>query len=303
MYMGQKGFLGDFMTWLVYSIISCVAMCCAIEMARRSKINGYEVTLYRCMISGFLLLPFIPYMSWPHDLRFYAMIGITALVYAWANIVMSNLAAKGGGRVAMMFQPLAIFLTYGAWLAIEPAQFVLLQSQPQQMGLTALCFAVLLVSLHFMRRNDYAWSSLMTIAPVGIGFALVNIAQKWFLDTPDGGLGMILAIIMIGNFGQVVALPLLGRFRVQTQELQIMHHANFPIWILGSIAILHMMSWGTIMHAMQIADNPAYPVAIMALCPVVFQLYYWVRGWRDNASPMAGAAMTLSAFALGLIHT
>jgi hypothetical protein len=291
------------MTWLIFSLMSCVAVCGAIEITRRSRINGYEVTLYRCLISGFLLLPVIPYMSWPHDLKFYVMAGGTAFIYAWANIIMSNLAAKGGGRVAMMFQPLAIFLTYLVWLAIEPAQFAILQNQPQQLGLTAVCFGILLVSLHFIRRNDYAWSSLMAIAPVGIGFAFVNIAQKWFLDTPDGGLGMILAIMLIGNFGQVVALPLLGRFRVKTNELQIMHHARFPLFLIGAIALLHMVSWGALMHAMQIADNPAYPVAIMALCPVVFQMYYWVRGWRDNASPLAGAAMTLSAFALGLIHT
>lgn len=291
------------MTWLIYAAVACATVCGAIEITRRSRINGFEVTLYRCLISGFLLLPVVPYMVWPADPRFYLMAGITAFVYAWANIIMSNLAAKGGGRVAMMFQPLAIFLTYSVWLAIRPEQFAILQQEPQQLGLTIACFSILFISLHFIRRNDYAWSSLMTIAPVGIGFAIVYIAQKLFLDTPDGGLGMILAILLIGNFGQVVALPLLGRFRVKTQELQIMHHATFPIIPISAIAILHMISWGTLMHAMQIADNPGYPVAIMALAPVVFHLYYWVRGWKDNASPVAGAAMTLSALVLGLIHT
>jgi hypothetical protein len=242
-------------------------------------------------------------MTWPMDLKFYLMVGISSLIYAYGNIALSNLAARKNGRVAMMFQPLTIFVTFCIWLAFNPSQVAELKSEPQHLGLTLACFAGLLLSLHFIRRNDYAWTALTAVIPVALGFAFLNVAQKWFLSSPDGGIGMILAIIMIGNFGMVIALPLLARFRVKTNELKITHLPVFPLIPLVLIALLHMISWGTLMHAMQISVNPAYPVAIMALSPVVFQLYYWVRGWRDNASPVAGAAMTLSAFALGIINT
>ena len=291
------------MGWLGFALISCVMTCAAIEYTRRLRFDGFEVTLYRCMISGFMLLPFFSYMTFPHDLKFYLMIGLSSLIYAYGNIVLSNLAMRKNGRVAMMFQPVAIFVTFGVWLLFNPAQVAELQSAPQHLGLTGLCFVGLLLSLHFMRRNDYAWSGLIAVVPVALGFACLNVAQKWFLSSPDGGIGMILAIIMMGNFGMVIALPLLSRFRVKSSELKITHMPVFPLLPLVIIAVLHVGGWGTLMYAMQISINPAYPVAIMALSPVVFQLYYWVRGWRDNASPLAGAAMTLSAFALGLINT
>lgn len=291
------------MSWLVYAIISCVSVCGAIEIARRSKLDGFEVLLYRCMISGFMLLPFCMYMTWPMDLKFYIMVGISSLIYAYGSIALSNLALRRNGRVAMMFQPLTIFVTFGVWLLIHPSEIAVLQSQPQQLGATLACFFGLVVSLHFIRRNDYAWTALIAVIPIALGFALLNVAQKWFLNSPEGGIGMILAIIMIGNFGMVMVLPIMARFRVKSNELKITHMPVFPIVPLVSIAVLNMVSWGTLMYGMQIAENPAYPVAIMALCPVVFQLYYWVRGWRDNASPLAGAVMTLSAFALGMINT
>ena len=291
------------MMWLIFALISCTSVCGAIEITRRSKIDGFEVLLYRCLVSGFMLLPFVTYMTWPHDFRFYIMIGASSLIYAWGSITMSNLAARKNGRVAMMFQPLAIFATFILWLVINPHELATLQSAPQHMALTVGCFVVLMASLHFIRRNDYAWKALLAVAPIAIGFAGLNVAQKWFMDAPQGGFGLILSMIMMGNFGMVAVLPFLSRYRVVSHELSITHRPTFPIIPIAAIGLLHMVSWGTLLHAMQISSNPAYPAAIMALCPVVFQAYYWIRGWRDNASPVAGAAMTLSALMLGLINT
>ncbi len=291
------------MTWLTFALIACLASCGVIEVTRKSKLDGYEALLYRSIIVGFLLLPFVMYMAWPTDPKFYLMTGATSFIYAWGNIVLADLAARRNGRVATMFQPLMIFATFLVWLALNPAQVTTLTEDPQEMGLTLACFAFLMLALHFIRRNDYAWKSLLTVAPIALGYALVNVMQKWFIDgSGQGGIGLILAIIMIGNFGMVAVLPFLSRYRVHTDELKITHLPVFPIIPLVAIALLHMTSWGSLLHAMQIAENPAYPVAIMALTPVVFQVYYWIRGWRDQASPVAGAVMALSALALGLTH-
>lgn len=292
------------MTWFIFALVACISQCSAIEITRRTKLDGFEVLLYRCLISGFLLLPFFMYMSWPANFRFYIVTGLSSVIYVWGNIILTNLAARKNGRVAMMFQPMTIFATFCAWLIIRPEQIALLTKEPQEMGITLLCFALLFGSLHFIRRNDYAWTSLLTVAPVAIGFGLMNVAQTWLLGsgTNTGSLGTILAILMVGNFGMVAVLPFFSHYRVRTEELQITHHAVFPVFTIGLIGVLHMTTWGLLLHAMNTAENPAYPVAIMALAPVVFQTYYWIQGWRDNASPIAGAAMTFSALVLGLIH-
>jgi hypothetical protein len=290
------------MTWLMLALIACCASCASIEMARKSKLDGLELLMYRSTIAAFMLLPFFMYMSWPSDPRFYVMMGITSLVYAWGNIIVTNLATRRGGRVAMMFQPLMIFLTFGVWLAIDPLERAALTDDPQSAAVTLAALAVLMLSLHFIRRNDYAWTALLSVAPVAVGYALLYVAQKWFLATPDHDIGTILAMMMLGNFGMVAVLPFLKRFRTAAPELQITHLPRFPGGTLFTLAALHLTSWGSMLYAIQIAANPAYPVAMMALCPVVFHLYYWVRGWRDPASPMAGTAMTAAALVLGLVH-
>lgn len=290
------------MTWFAFALIACMASCVSIETIRQTRLDGFEVLLYRSLIVGFTLLPFFMYMEWPTSAFFYLIIGLSSVIYAWGNIVTVNLARRKNGRVAMMFQPLMIFGTYSLWLLLDAGQRAQLGQDPQQLGLTVGCFLVLLGSLHFLRRNDYAWSSLLAVGPIALGYALLNVTHTWFMMTPQGGLGMILAIIMLGNFGMVLALPILKRYRVSTPELAISHRATFPMVTLLALAALHITSWGCLLYAMQLAANPAYPAAIMALTPVLFHVYYWVRGWRDPASPMAGTTMTLAALLLGLIH-
>lgn len=296
------------MIWFLCALVSCAASCGIIEIIRRQRFDPFEALMYRSFIAGFLLLPFFMYIDWPSDLRFYGMMAIVAVTYAWGNIVMSNLAARKNGRVAMLYQPFVIFMTFALWLVISPAEVQKLESHPSLMMTTALCFAVLMIALAFIRKNDYAWQAVIAVVPLAVAYAALNVAQTWFLTMPTGGhpgaggVGTILAILVLGNFGMVAALPFLSRYRVKTDELSLARQATFPMATLTLLAVLSLAGWGLMLHAMQIADNPAYPVAIKALTPVLFQIYYWIRGWRDHASPVAGAAMTLSALMLGLVH-
>lgn len=290
------------MAWFLFALMACASSCASIEIVRKARLDGLEILMYRAIIVVLMLLPFFAYMKWPHTPGFYILMAISSFIYAWGNITITNLARKKCSRVASMVQPLVIFSTFALWLAISPIDRVHLQADPQDFALTLMCFAVLLIALHYIRRNDYAWGAFIAVAPVAIGYASLNVLQKWFVGTPDGGIGLILSIVMLGNFGMLAALPFLKRFRVRSEELAITHGGDFPVATLMIIAVLHIISWGGLMHAMHMADNPAYPVAIMALAPVLFQIYYWVRGFRDNASPLAGTAMTGSALFLGLLH-
>lgn len=290
------------MTWLIFALLACVASCAAIEIARQSKINAYEIILYRCVISGFLLLPFVMYMDWPVDARFYFMMAAISIVFAWGHIVLADLAMRKNGRVAAMYQPLMIITTFIGWIIVYPDQWNAIMAAPEKLGLTLLCFAVLGVSLHVIRRNDYAWPAFRAVAPIAVGFGLLYVAQGWFLHGPAGSLGLILAILAMGNFGMVAALPLLSRYRVTTDYLDITRFHRFPVATLGVIAICHLLAWGFLLYAIGLASSPAYPVAIMALTPVVFQVYYWILGRRDQASPWAGFAMALAALGLAILH-
>jgi hypothetical protein len=290
------------MTWFFIALLSCAASCTSIELVRKARLDGLEILMYRAILVVLMLLPFFAYMKWPHDPGFYALMAVSSCIYAWGSITITNLAKQKCSRVAAMVQPLVIFTTFSLWLVISPLDRVELQANPNTLALTLFCFAVLVGALHFIRRNDYAWGAFMTVAPVAIGYAALNVAQKWFIDTPEGGWGLILSIIILGNFGMLVALPFLKRYRVRSDELAITHGGAFPVATLLIVAVLHIVNWGGLMHAMEIAENPAYPVAIMALAPVLFQIYYWIRGFRDNASPLAGTAMTASALFLGLLH-
>lgn len=298
------------MVWFVLALVSCAFNVAVIEIVRRCRLNPYEALLYRCLIGIFLLLPFFTLFAYPTDPRFYLFMILMSGIYAWGNIAMGNLAAQRNGRIAVLYQPLMIFLTFIMWTALHPDELDMLLQGSQTLLITGLCFGVLVFSLACIRRNDYAWKSVMAAVPIAVLYALLTVGQAWFLNAPDaqtdisqgGQMGRILSILFFGNMGMVIALPFFARYRVQTPELDLARHAAFPIVTMTILAVLGVLSWGAMLYALQIADNPAYPVAIKALMPVMFQVYYWIRGWKDHASPVAGMGLALSALMLGFIH-
>ncbi len=298
------------MMWFVLALISCAFNVAVIEIVRRCRLNPYEALLYRCLIGIFLLLPFFTLFAYPTDPRFYLFMVLLSGIYAWGNIRTGNLAAQRNGRIAVIYQPITIFLTFVMWMALHPQEMDAMINTPQTLLTMGVCFGMLTISLGCIRRNDYAWKSVMTAIPIAVLYAFLTVGQAWFLNAPDaqtdisqgGQMGRILSILFFGNMGMVIALPFFGRYRVQTPELDLARRAQFPIITVTILAVLAVLSWGTMLFALQIADNPAYPVAIKAITPVMFQVYYWIRGWKDHASPVAGMGLAASALMLGFIH-
>ena len=103
------------MSWLLYALLACVSLCAAIETTRRARLDGFDVLLYRALLAGFMLLPFSMYMIWPGTIWFYVMVAGFSGLSAYTAVVMSNLALKRNGRVAMMLHPLAIIFTLIFW--------------------------------------------------------------------------------------------------------------------------------------------------------------------------------------------
>lgn len=290
------------MSWQIAALIACLTLCGAIEITRRARLDAFETLLYRAMIAGFMLLPFSMIMIWPRDPYFYIIVAGASLLAAYTGLVTSDLALKRNGRVAMMVQPLAIFFTFVGWLATTPGAASQISTAPTLMAITIACLVVIGLSLQLIRRNDYAWWALRAVLPVALGQAMLYVALKWFLADTGALIPLILTILMLQNFGMVLATPLVALGRQKHSEHSIHRFARFPLLPLAMIGILHTLSTFALLIAIAIADNPAYPVAMMALAPLVFYIYYWVRGWPDRASPWAGLALALAALTLGFLH-
>ncbi len=290
------------MTWAFLALLAGITNCIQIEINRHYRHNGFELNTYRAVISALLLLPFVGFMEWPDDPRYYLAVFLSAVISVVGMMVQYNLAASKNGRVANLHQPLTIFLTFCLWLMLDREQFNFLMNNPLNLIGILCSFALLFISIQFVRKNDAGWRALMAILPVGVLYAFLGIITKLVLDQgaaqSTGLLPISLGFVLLSN----VMMAMISFPVVLSKKMEKRHPFNRKILKPALyISAFHTVSWVLINLATILAPNAAYPFAMTALSPLWFMLYYKVRGVKDDASPFAGGLMFAAALILMLV--
>lgn len=283
------------MTWALLALLAGITNCVQIEINRHYKFNGLELNAWRSLISTLLLLPFFHLMEWPPDIRYYMAAIFGAAISVVGMMVQYNLAAAKNGRVASLYQPVTIFLTFCLWLMLDPKQRDFLQNHPLNFTGILFSFALLFISVHFLRRNDSGWRALMAIMPVGILYAFLGIVTKLVLDGGTTLLPIALGFVLLSNaLMALISFPVvISRKRQASLNKAMLKPALY-------VSVFHTISWVLINISTILTPNAAYPFAITALSPLWFMMYYKIKGIRDDASPVAGAVMFAAAVLLVL---
>ncbi len=289
------------MTSIIYALISCVAFSATVELTRRTSIDGFEAIFYRSLFSALFLIPVLMFLPLPSDVPFYFAAFISALVYMYGLTTLANLALEHNGRVAMMYQPITIVLTFIGWFMFDPFQQKYFLENKELLYSVIASFVVLFLSLHFIRRNDYAWNAFLRVAPVGVLFAGLNVLQKWLLGSSTDSYHAVLIFLFAVNVMMVLVSPLFVSMRTHTNEQNFSSLSSMRWGWLLAASFFGLVGWFCLIYAIAIANNPAFPCAISTLTPVCLMAYYLLKGVRDNASPVAGAFMTASAIVLALL--
>jgi hypothetical protein len=290
------------MSWAFLALLAGITNCIQIEINRHFRHNGFELNAYRAVISALLLLPFCGFMEWPADPRYYLAVFLSAVISVVGMMVQYNLAAAKNGRVANLHQPLTIFLTFCLWLMLDKQQLDFLINNPLNLIGILISFALLFISVQFVRKNDAGWRALMAILPVGILYAFLGIITKLVLDqgaTQSASLLPIsLGFVLLSNIMMaMISFPV-----VLSQKMKARHAWNKAILKPALyVSMFHTVSWILINLATILSPNAAYPFAMTALSPLWFMLYYRIKGIKDDASPYAGGLMFAAAVILVLV--
>lgn len=283
------------MIWALLALLASIAFSIQIELNRDLKCNGFELNLYRAVLSALMLLPFFPFMEWPSGSSFYLVAFLCASISIVCMMVQYNLAASKNGRVANLHLPVTIFVTFSMWLVLDEAQRSFLIENPLRAGGVVLSFVILLVSIQYIRKSDNGWQALMAMVPVGILYAFINVVTKMVLDEGADMVAVTLSYVFLCNaLMALIALPV--HISKNMEEKTYFNPAMVKPG--AGVALFHTLSWVMIAVAFIMAPNPAYPVVITALNPIWFMIYYKMRGVTDDASPLAGAVMVFSAIVL-----
>lgn len=283
------------LVWLPFAVMASLFFAWQIDANRHARINGFFLTTLRSFWGFVLFLPLLPFMEWSVNPVYYIAIIIIAAVTVLGASIQYNLAFMHNGRVAAMDKPLVIFFNFVFWVGIDKTQQAYFAENPEQLIGIATGFIIFLLSLLSLRKSDAGWRSFVVIMPVSIMYAVTYVATKLVLQDADMPLELTLNFIFLTNLVMfMLAMPIYLSRRSKEDVITALSDRGV---LKGSVKIsaLYNVSWVFISLALIYADNPAYPTVITAMVPLYLMVYYLMRKQKDEANPMAGMMMVLSA--------
>lgn len=288
------------MEWVLCGVVVSILVGVVSELNRRFQLDGFRLNFWRSLVMVTLLAPIAPFVQWPeaHSLLYPVAI-LGGCISVFGNTIRLNLAASHNGRVATLFSPIKTFTLFLIWLLVDAASWQRMVENPLE-AVGVLCMFVLAAySLMNMRKNDHSWQALLLMAPVGFLYAVNDAFGKMALDmVEEDKWGGIVAILLVGFSVSVMlsgSIMMARRSPLRPICPPGMLKAGV---ILGAISVVKLSIF---YYGMVKTPNPSYLAAIMMLTPVWFLIYHRIVGVKDDASPVMGTLMVLSAIGLVII--
>lgn len=280
------------MIWILLAVMAGVFFAVHSEVNKHFKIDGFVLNCVQSFFTVVLLIPFIGIMEWPSNPTYYLIVLLCAASGVVSMMALYNLAAKQSGRVACLYQPISVVLTFCLWLMIDAAQRSFLFAEPLRLVVIVLGFILFGLSLQFIRKNDVGWQALLAVIPIAVLFSVGIILTKLFLDQGNAPFNISLNFVFLISAAMLVfSTPVMVSQHIKSPKV-ITRHSLLAGFI---VAIFHTISWVLFNMAIILSPNPAYVSMMDGLIPVWFMLYYRMRNIQDDASPKAGLLIALAA--------
>lgn len=288
------------MEWVACGVVVSILVGVVSELNRRFQLDGFRLNFWRSLFILLFLMPMIPFVEWPEsNSLLYPVAILGGCISVFGNTIRLNLAASHNGRVATLFSPIKTFTLFVMWLLVDEDSWMRMINQPLETLGVLLMFLVAGFALFHMRKNDNTWQALLLMVPVGFLYAVNDVFGKMALDGEETDkFGAIMVLLVVGFSvsvllsGSVIAArhsplrPLAPKGMIK---------AGF---LIGSVTMIKLFVF---YYGMVLTPNPAYLAAIMMLTPVWFLIYHRIVGVKDDASPLMGTLMVLSAIGLVVI--
>src|SRR5690606_4077785 len=167
-----------FMIWVVYGLFHSFMRAAFTETNRIYQLDGWRVAFWQSLFGLLILLPFVPFMAWPADERFYvAAVGVS-LMLSVGTLIQLTLSNQKKGRVSSIYMPLETFAAFIIWLAVTPAALHAHVYNPLMTAGVGAAFIVASLALLKIRRHDLSWSNFIVVVPVALTYAVAGVVTK-----------------------------------------------------------------------------------------------------------------------------
>ena len=285
--------------WFIFALLYSWFYAFSIEVNKHYPFDGLLTVVWRSFFATVGMLFVLPFMHWPSNSTYYGVIAVSTVTAIWARQRLFNLVVKHNSRVACLQLPIAIVVTFLAWLVIDVQERQRMIEEPLYAVGSVSAVLLVIASVLFIRKNDTSWSAMKVILPIGVMYASLGVLAKLMLDTDASSLGITLNWVFLHNLGTTAlgALLLLRRRKLEGLDLRPKNIEKAAFY--G--ALLHTIAWVFSALAVIYAANPAYPAILGALIPMWFALYYKVFGIKDDFSPISGFFLASAAVLLLIV--
>ena len=272
-------------------------MAAGVESNRSFRADGLRLNFWRSVISAAMLLPAIPFMTWPMPSPFYAAALMRGVIIMVGLMVMFDLAAKHSGRVASLHQPVNMLTGFFVWLLVEPTAFGALIADPIKATGIIAALGGMMLAIQFLRQNDSSWQAFLKVAPVGVMFAIgIGVFGKYTMQDAPNVASLLLTYVFISEVltavlaaGVIASRGQFNKRDLRPPKMFVAATCSAAFFLGNDICTL---------LGIVLAPNPSYAIVIKMLCPVWIMVWHSMKGHKDDANPLVGFTMMGSAMLL-----
>jgi hypothetical protein len=284
-----------FPSWAFFGLCTAVLSAATMLMQEKFKINGFALAFWNKIACVIALTPFIVYYGFPHEIMFYVLMGLSAVMYAVSDVVFYRTIPSSGAGTVSRIMPVSVIFSFLLWFAVEPASF---NNYLQRPVIAGLIFLVLCLWVYFATHLRKCAVSMQTARKVWfvvlaaiIGTALAKeITNATNIEQGMYGYTFVQALMMVivWTFFFYARKPVTSSVIFSRQALRyglLIGFVNTLSNVLGVIGIYRV-------------DNPAYISAVGFLNAVFILLAYAVMGRKNDGNVIAGIGMVACAAVL-----
>ena len=285
--------------WFFWSLLATLCTAIIAHFNHRHRLDPQLLNAWHSTFAALMLAAAIPFTIWPDFFErksFYIMGVLNGVVLGLGMIFFFKLAMRRTGRVTSMTIPIAAVAAYTAWWVLDPNSRPAFLDSPWRGYLTLLSMMCICFAMQKVRQNDASWETFLLVLPIGMAFGVRDALVKWTIGAEMQVYASAISFLLISalvwaGLAWIAAMPKPpgGREPVRVRPLL---WGSFwcAFWTVG-------MLLANIIALIR-APNPAYPGIVMAMTPLWLYAYYYLRGIRDETSPVAGAVIILGAVGL-----
>ncbi|MEK7802698.1 MAG: hypothetical protein AAB276_09625 [Pseudomonadota bacterium] len=292
--------IADNFIWIVYGLAAVLASIAIPLIQEFKKADGYAVAVWVKIATLILMLPFAVMVGLPPDIKFYAVVGLTALLWSISDVIYFRAVSTVGAGVVSRILPSAVVISFPLWFIFAPELLDKYLASPWQSAavVVIICMSAYLATT--MRKCPITWQGMRLIWFVVFAAVVGPIIDKLSLGYAPAKQAPIAYMVIQSSF----MLVFWAIFSVVRKPISRQVFLSRSSWQCGlSIGVVATLVLYLKTEALRLCEHPSLLSVILFTDALWIILFYKAIGRKDDSNIWAGLGIVACAAALVLVKS